>query len=374
MAEPFKNMLNETVIIGMAECLANAWVKFDRSGFVSMATNNLDDLELKERSMQITEALVVFLPDDFDHAARIILKSLASEVVGEIDVQPSNQGISGWAIMPMVDYVGLYGRGHFDVSMTLFKELTKRFSSEFGIRFFLLHEPERTMAVLNTWLNDPNHYVRRLISEGTRPRLPWGMRLPIFIEDPSPVLLLLEALKDDEQEYVRRSVANNLNDIAKDHPDLVAELAARWLKDADKNRVRLVKHACRTLIKQGHKGALKALGYNAPHVVIEKLEITTPEVEFGEALIFEMSLVSTLEQNQNLIVDYAIHHKKANGKTTPKVFKWKTITLAPSKLLLATRKHAIKKITTRSYYPGTHRLEIFINGVSFGSKEFELIM
>ncbi|MBV1871467.1 MAG: DNA alkylation repair protein [Gammaproteobacteria bacterium] len=374
MAEPFKNMLNEKVIIGMAGFLVNAWVEFDRFGFVSMATNNLDDLELKERSMQITEALVVFLPDDFDHAARIMLESLAPEVVGEIDVQPSNQGISGWAIMPMVDYVGLYGVGHFDVSMTLFKELTKRSSSELGIRFFLLHEPERTMAVLNTWLNDPNHHVRRLISEGTRPRLPWAMRLPVFIEDPSPVLLLLEALKDDEQEYVRRSVANNLNDIAKDHPDLIAEIAARWLKDADKNRVRLVKHACRTLIKQGHKGALKALGYNAPHVVIEKLEIITPEVEFGEALLFEMSLASTLEHNQNLIIDYAIHHKKANGKTTPKVFKWKTTTLAPSKSLFAKRKHAIKKITTRSYYPGTHHLEIFINGVSFGSKEFELIM
>ncbi len=374
MAEPFKNLFNEQIITSMGAHLTNAWPEFDCSGFTAMATNNLDALELKERSMQITKALVAFLPDDFEHAATVMLESLAPEDGYEIDWNDSDEGIVGWAIMPMVDYVGLHGLEHFDLSMTLFKEMTKRSSSEFGIRFFILAEPERTLSVLKTWLDDPNHHVRRLISEGTRPRLPWAMRLPVFIENPAPVLLLLEALKDDKEEYVRRSVANNLNDIAKDHPDIVAQIAKQWLKGADKNRKKLVRHACRTLIKQGHKATLKALGYDAPCVKLEKLDISTPHVEFGEALYFEMSLISTSEQEQNLIIDYAIHHRKANGKTSPKIFKWKTGTLAPSETLFAKRKHAIKKITTRTYYPGIHRLEIFVNGVSLDSKEFELIM
>lgn len=374
MAEPFKNLFNEKIIVSMGKHFKNAWAKFDCSGFVTTATNNLDALELKERSTQITEALVTFLPDDFERAGTIMLKSLAPEDGYEINWNSHDEGIVGWAVMPMVDYVGLYGIEHYDLSMNLFKEMTKRSSSEFGIRYFILSQPERTLATLETWLDDSNHHVRRLISEGTRPRLPWAMRLPVFIKDPMPVISLLEVLKDDEEEYVRRSVANNLNDIAKDHPDIVAKIARQWLKDANKNRRKLVRHACRTLIKQGHKPTLKALGYDAPRVKLEKLEILTPHVDFGNALIFEMSLASTSEQDQNLIIDYAIHHRKANGKTSPKVFKWKINTLSPSAHLFAKHNHSIKKITTRTYYPGVHRLEIFVNGVSLGSKNFDLIM
>jgi 3-methyladenine DNA glycosylase AlkC len=309
-----------------------------------------------------------------------MLASLAPDDGGDIgstDVNGRNiegRGIEGWAVMPMTHYVGLQGLAHFDLSMMLLKEMTKRSSSEFGIRFFLLAEPERTLSVLETWVGDSNVHVRRLISEGTRPRLPWAMRLPAFVRDPAPILPLLEALKDDGEEYVRRSVANNLNDIAKDHPDLVARIARQWLKGADKNRRRLVRHACRTLIKQGHKGTLKALGFGTPRVEMDMLRISTPQVIFGAALEFELSLTSTADRPQSLVVDYAIHHRKANGATTPKVFKWKTTTLAPHATLSAKRKHAIRKITTRVYYLGKHRLEIFVNGVSLGIEDFELIM
>jgi len=230
------------------------------------------------------------------------------------------------------------------------------------------------LSVLKTWVDDPNCNVRRLISEGTRPRLPWAMRLPAFMADPAPILPLLEALKDDSEEYVRRSVANNLNDIAKDHPDIVARIAGQWLTGADRNRKRLLRHACRTLIKQGHQGTLKALGYGPPRVELEKLGIFTPRVPFGAALEFELWLTSTADYAQPLIIDYAIHHRKASGRTTPKIFKWKTTTLAPLETLRAKRKHAIKKITTRVYYPGAHLLEIFVNGVSIGREDFELVM
>ena len=224
------------------------------------------------------------------------------------------------------------------------------------------------------WMNDPCHHVRRLISEGTRPRLPWATQLPVFIADPSPLLPLLKALRDDESEYVRRSVANSFNDIAKDHPDVVAGIAHQWLQVASTNRRKLVRHACRSLVKQGHKKTLVALGYGHPDVELKHLSIATPRVTFGNALLFEISLVSRAEKSQPLIIDYAIHHRKANGRTTPKVFKWKTIELGKMASHAAKRKHSIRKITTRTYYPGTHRLEILINGVSFACTDFELVM
>ncbi len=373
MTEPFKNFFSKKLIKGMGDHFAKAWPGFDHAGFVKSASKNLDALELKERSAQITDSLKTFLPEDFNKAGEIMLASLGPEE--DIDVNwadVDDQGLVGWSIMPMVDYVGLYGLEHFDLSMTLFKELTKRSSSEFGIRFFLLKEPKRTLSVLKKWSRDPNHHVRRLVSEGSRPRLPWGMQLPSFIKDPSPLLPLLEALKDDKEEYVRRSVANNLNDIAKDHPDTVAKIAKQWLNEAGKDRERLVRHACRTLIKQGHQKTLKALGYGSPNVKLNKFSVLTARVDFGEALLFEVSLTSTSKKAQPLIIDYAIHHRKANGGSSPKVFKWKTTTLAPLATLESQKKHPMKKITTRVYYPGTHKVEILVNGISLGSKTFEL--
>ncbi len=252
--------------------------------------------------------------------------------------------------------------------------MTKCSSSEFGIRFFLLAAPEKTLSVLNKWTDDKNQHVRRLVSEGTRPRLPWGMRLPLFIDDPAPVVELLEKLKDDEKEYVRRSVANNLNDIAKDHPDLVANIAEKWMIGAGKERKRLIRHACRTLIKNGDKKALRVLGYGAPKLGDAKLEVLTPEVAFGDALQFSLSISSISNRDQLLMVDYVIHHQKANGSTSPKVFKWKSTTLSAKKSLTAIKKHGIKKITTRVYYPGAHRVEVVVNGVSVATADFQLLM
>ncbi|MEO1224691.1 MAG: DNA alkylation repair protein [Pseudomonadota bacterium] len=375
MPEPFKNFFNLDVIEGMARHFRRAWLDFDQGGFVAAASADLAALELKERSAQITAAMATHLPDDFERAGAIMLASLAPAHDGDIGgAVVGADGIAGWAVMPMTAYVGDHGLGHFDLSMTLLKEMTKRFSSEFGIRFFLLDDPDRTLAKLMQWTADPDRHVRRLCSEGTRPRLPWAMQLPHFIKDPAPLLPILEALKDDPSEYVRRSVANNLNDIAKDHPDLVAGIAARWLKGASRGRQQLVRHACRTLIKQGHRPTLKALGYGRPKVTVADLTIETPQVTFGDALAFTLVLDSTRDQPQPLIIDYAIHHRKANGGTTGKVFKWKAVTLEPRERHRAGRRHAIRKITTRQYYPGTHRLEILINGVSVASDEFELIM
>lgn len=375
MAEAFKNLLNQEIIHAMAGHFQKHWARFDARGFEAAAAKNLDTLELKARTGQIADAMIKYLPVDFRKAGKIILASLGTPLGENLSAGRVNaRGIAGWAVMPMTHYVGLHGHDHFDLSMTLFKEMTKRASSEFGIRFFLLKSPTKTLGVLRTWTTDKNQHVRRLVSEGIRPRLPWGMRLPVFINDPMPVINLLERLKDDDEEYVRRSVANNLNDIAKDHPDLVAKIAARWIKGASRERRKLIRHACRTLIKNGHKKTLAVLGFQPPEIKRARIGITTPQVLFGNTLQFTLSLVSDFSQDQILNIDYIIHHQKANGSTSPKVFKWRTLSLPAKQKLTLSKKHAIRKITTRVYYPGLHTLELVVNGVSVGKGNFELLI
>ncbi len=375
MPEPFKNLFNKKLICGMAKHFEKQWPAFNAKRFVADASRDFHVLELKQRSQQITDAMIKHLPDDFEKSGAIMLACLGPDLGDDLSLGAVNtDNISGWAVMPMADYVGELGHDYFDLSMTLLKSMTKCSSSEFAIRFFLIASPKKTLAVLKKWTQDDSQHVRRLVSEGTRPRLPWAMRLPVFIEDPLPVIALLEKLKDDEKEYVRRSVANNLNDISKDHPDLVAEIAQQWMVDASDQRKKLIRHACRTLIKSGHKKALRVLGYGAPKIADAKLEISTPIVEFGNALQFSLSIRSTSNKKQALMIDYVIHHQKANGKTTAKVFKWKSITFPAKKTLVSEKNHVIKKITTRVYYPGEHSVEVMVNGVSVGMKSFQLLM
>ncbi len=193
------------------------------------------------------------------------------------------------------------------------------------------------------------------------------------MEDPSPMLPILKALRDDKEEYVRRSVANHLNDIAKDHPDLVADLAHDWMKGADKNRERLVRHACRTLIKNGHPGALKAFGFGKPKITVDSLTIKPKKVNLGGAFKFTAELKSSSVRPQALVIDYLVHFKKANGKTSGKVFNWKRVTIRAGEVPSLSRSHSIRPITTRRYYGGTPAVSLRINGQDFGHVEFELV-
>jgi 3-methyladenine DNA glycosylase AlkC len=377
MTEPFKNLFNENLINQMAEHFHRHWKDFDKQEFVSAACHKLETLELKARSQQITAAMSRYLPDDFKHAGQILLASLAPELKeaapkSEEEASIESDGVSGWAIMPMGDYVGIHGLTHHDLSMSLLNAMTRRFTSEFSIRFFLLASQEETLDTLRSWLQDDNMHVRRLISEGTRPRLPWTMQLPRFIQNPTPVIELLDALKDDPEEYVRRSVANNLNDIAKDHPDLVADIAQKWMQGADINRQKLIRHACRTLLKQGNSKALDVFGYGKATLGKKELKVHDEQVRLNGHLEFSLSIESTSENDQSLMVDYVIHHQKKNGKTTPKVFKWKKATLLAGKRLSMSKKHPFKAITTRVYYNGLHEVEILINGQSIAKSGFFL--
>jgi 3-methyladenine DNA glycosylase AlkC len=373
MAEPLKNYFSHEVITQIGAIFSRADRAFDEGEYQRIACSNLETLELKGRVLQIMDALDATLPADFDAFADRVLASLhASEDTSSEGISFDGSGVCGFAAWPVTDLVTRRGIDVPEKALPVLKEATKRFTAEFAIRRFLIEHQNYTLSVLNGWVEDPNRHVRRLVSEGTRPRLPWGLRLQDFVVDPAPIMPFLEALRDDREDYVRRSVANSINDIAKDHPDRVGKLAGHWLKGASAERERLVRHACRTLIKAGHKETLKAFGYIGEGAVDCTLRLSTPVVAYGDSLEFEIELSGEFE-GRAVMLDYAIHFVKANGGRAPKVFKWKDVASA-GRTLAASKRHAIKPITTRRYYPGEHLVEIWVNGVSVASAPFTLTM
>ena len=372
--EPFKNFISSELVTCIAGHLKKHLPSFDRASFEESILAELDGLELKARAQLIADHLHRVLPKKTEVRHEIILAMLhPAEGINDGQQSDSN-GICGWGMMPLGLVVGQHGIDSFEASLQLLKEMTRRFTSEYDVRYFLLEDQKRALDIMQDWVDDPDYHVRRLLSEGTRPRLPWAMQLPELIADPSPCLPLLEALRDDEEEYVRRSVANHLNDVSKDHPDLVAKLAKTWIKDADSKRTKLLRHACRSLIKQGHTSALEAFGINPPDINLRKIGIETEKVVFGSDLVFSAELISTSKKPQNLILDYVLHFLKANDKRSAKVFKWKTFTLGAGEKISIKKNHAIRPITTRRYYAGTQALSLRINGEDFGLVEFDLMM
>lgn len=280
-------------------------------------------------------------------------------------------GMEPFRYLPHVFYVAKHGLDDFETAMTAQYELTKRFSAEFSIRAFITRHPAATMERLRGWAGDANVHVRRLVSEGTRPRLPWAPRLRAFQEDPSPVLDLLEILKDDPERYVQRSVANNVNDIAKDHPDRAAALCRAWLKDAPPGRRWIVGHALRSLVKSGDLAALSVLGFGAPpRVAVTKVKLSPATVKLGGVLRFSFAVTSTAARTQRLAVDYTVHFVKANGRTRAKVFKLKTLTLKAKERVQCSGSVSFAPMTTRRSYPGRHRIEALINGVAYPLADF----
>ncbi|MFC1673830.1 DNA alkylation repair protein [Pseudomonadota bacterium] len=368
--EPFKNKISPQLVQCIGAHLQKSLSGFRRSTFEGPVLARLESLELKERMQLIADHLHLALPNDLRTRAQVLRAMLHPTPSLETS---DKHGIGSWGVVPMTLVVGQHGLDDFDGSLDLLKDMTEHFSSEFAVRYFLLADQERVLGVMGGWINDANPHVRRLVSEGTRPRLPWAMQLPALIEEPSPMIGVLTRLRDDESEYVRRSVANHLNDISKDHPDMVAKLASDWMLGANEERKRLIRHGLRTLVKQGHAAALKALGHAPPRLDLEDLRIETPKVALGEKLVFTARLSSRAKKPQPLIVDYLVHFKKANGKRVPKVFKWKKITLQGGESITLERAHAIRAITTRKYYTGRHALSLRINGQDFGLVEFDFL-
>ncbi len=359
MAEKLKDILfpRDKVKV-FADLLKDEYPAFESDNFIHLVCDeNWPDMELKEKMRHTTICLKQFLPGDFKQAVELLVK-----------ISPK---VTGFEAIVLPDYIEVYGMEHWDISLPALGEVTKCGSSEFGIRPFLNKDLESAMQYMLEWADSEDFRVRRFASEGCRPRLPWGMGVPALKKDPSIILPILEKLKDDPEEFVRKSVANNLNDISKDHPELVLEICERW-KGNSKNTDWIVKHACRTLLKQGNSKAMLLFGFaNPDRMHIKALTFSNPSPKIGDEIEFSFQLKLDTHERQKVRLEYAVHYMKANGKPSKKVFQIKEVELDPGVFPIS-RKQSFKNMSTRKLYPGNHLFEIIVNGVTKASESVQL--
>ena len=354
----FRSVFNAETIKKTAQQIKEVYPTFNEKAFVVSTLNDFDTLSFGSRNSKITDNLYTFLPVDFPVAVEILINSLGEEMQVE-----ELEGYEGFYILPLSTYVSRYGQNDYELSIKALIEMTKRFTSEWPIRTFLEQEQSKTLQHLHQCTKSDNCHIRRLASEGSRPRLPLGSRLHAFIKEPQLVLDLLEALKNEPTRLVQRSIANNLNDIAKDNPDDVVHFLKRWKEEDVKDIDWMIKHATRTLIKKGHSGALELLGFNMDiEIGNVTVEIETPKVTLGEALKFSTKIRFNNPKDSKVVIDYLLHFKKANGMLKAKVFKLSTKKISPQATLFLSKKHPLKLATTRSYYEGLQALQLQING------------
>ena len=358
-AAQLRHMFDEARYRRIADDMEDLHPGFDRKRFLSHTLDGLDGRSLLQRLRRTSEAMGATLPASFPKALAILRK-----------LAPRFQ--HGFVALVLPDFVGLYGLEHFDQSMDALKFFTPFGSSEFAIREFLRRELPRTLAVMEAWSHDPDEHVRRLASEGCRPRLPWSFKLRELVADPSPALPILQNLRADPSLYVRKSVANHLNDITKDHPDWVLGRIGDW--DLGNERTTwIAKRALRSLIKNGDRRALAVLGAGRKaEVSVEAFSVRPKTIQLGEALTLSLRLKSTANLSQKLVIDYAIHYVKQSGATSEKVFKWKEAILEAGGSLDLTKRQRIQDFTTRKHHPGRHRVELMVNGARLAEAAFVL--
>lgn len=358
-APSLKDWFDEALYRSLAGKLAELHPRFDRKRFLALTLDGLADRSLLQRLRRTSEATREALPLDYRKSLEVL-----RELAPRID--------HSFVTLYLPDFVGLYGHDDFETSMEALKFFTSFGSSEFAIREFLKRDLHRTLRVLHDWTGDSDEHVRRLASEGCRPRLPWSFRLTELVTDPTPALPILEQLKADPSLYVRKSVANHLNDIAKDHPDKTLHILNSWDR-SHPHTAWIAKRALRTLIKEGHAGALTLLGAGEKAKVrIESFEVSPKRVKLGEVVNFSLTLTSTSRKSQRLLVDYVIHYVKQSGGTSEKVFKWKELELAPGASLRLEKRQTFRDFTTRKHYPGKHRVEVQVNGERMAEGVFAL--
>ena len=364
-----KNYIDRNLVAQIAGRIRLVHPAFPHEAFIAAASDNLPNLELKARFAHIADCLREHLPADYP-AALDILTAIADNADSRFE--PIDD--PGLRLLPIPTFIERHGLDHPEASLAAMPGITRVTSCEGAIRPFIRRYPESTFAALRSWARDDNEHVRRLASEGSRPRLPWFAPLRAQIADPAPGFELLELLKDDPSLYVRRSVANHLNDISKDHPQAVLERMAEWSEGASAERQWLIKHALRTLLKRGDTKALAILGYPPPQVNLRGLKVSPTTARFPSELTLAFTLHSQSQKPQKLMVDFIVQFVKANGSRAPKVFKLKTLTLSAGESAHVSKRFAIRPISTRRYYPGAHRLEIQVNGIVLAGADFELVM
>jgi 3-methyladenine DNA glycosylase AlkC len=369
MAEALKDQFGIEIPCQLADTLTAVFPSFEATSFVRTCLVGYEPLSLLARAHQIAANLHRYLPPHYPDALEILLRSLGPRLESV-----SNNGMAPFFYLPHTFFVARFGLDHFEPSMQAQYELTQCFTAEFSIRAYLERHPEATFARLREWTTDPSVHVRRLVSEGTRPRLPWASRIRSLQLDPGPGIELLERLKDDPDLYVRRSVANHLNDIGKDHPARLIEIAARWLQNATSERKWIINRALRSLIKQGNATALAVLGFqNNTCAEILQPHLTPSPAQIGGAVNLSFTLRNTSNATGSFLVDFRIFFVKASGRAAPKVFKLQTIELGPGAQVPLSKRVSLAQMSTRQHYPGHHRVEVLVNGEAFPAGAFELL-
>jgi 3-methyladenine DNA glycosylase AlkC len=354
MASLLKELYSPTFYKGIAKVLSQAIPGFDKKKFISgIFTAGFEEMELKQRMRHTTIILHGFMPEEFPLAAKILCR-----LPGLLTKEGYKGGLE-FIFLP--DYIEMYGLEDFERSVSAFETITKFITCEFAVRPFLKKYEGRMLRQMLIWSKSKDASVRRLASEGTRPRLPWAMAVPALKKDPSSILPILENLKNDPSESVRRSVANNLNDIGRDHPEIVSRIAGEW-KGVSKETDRLVRHACRGLLKQGHSATLELYGLSSGKLEVSKARISTPVVNWGEEVRFDFVVKNVDEKDQTMRLEYALYLLRGRGKYSKKVFRISERKLPQQEQVKVTAKQSFRPITTRRYYPGWQELAIVVNG------------
>jgi 3-methyladenine DNA glycosylase AlkC len=357
MAERLKDMFfTQESIDNFADTIKQHYPDFDKSKFQKLMFDaSFDAKELLDKMKHTTKSLFDTLPKPYKKALDILIKAAPD--------------VKGFEAMALPDFVATYGIDEWDLSLPTLGHFTKYYSSELAIRPFLAKDPEKGMVYMAAWADDKDPKVRRLASEGCRPRLPWAIALPKFKKDPSPIFPILEKLKDDASEDVRRSVANNLNDISKDNPELALGICEKWHGQSEETD-KIVKHACRTMLKAGDKRALAIFGYSDPSLIeVTNLSLDKKALNIGDVLTFAFDI--TVQEKSKVRLEYAVYFVKAKGKLSKKVFKITEKDYKAGTYSLS-RKQTFQEQTTRKHYPGTHQISIIVNGEEKVKESFEL--
>jgi 3-methyladenine DNA glycosylase AlkC len=366
-----KSFFSPSLVRRLAADIARVHPGFRERDFVERASSGLGALELLDRGRHIARALAAFLPPAYPEALAVLLRSLGPEHATD---ELIGAGMAPFFYYPHTVFVVEQGLDHFDLSMAAQYELTKRFSAEASIRAYIARDPERAFAYFDRWAGDANPHVRRLVSEGTRLRLPWAPRVPWLEANPDRVLALLERLKDDPATLVRRSVANSLNDLGKVRKDLLARTCAAWLEGASRERRALVAHALRSAVKRGDPDALRLLGYGGkPSVSLEGVRFAPARVPIGGRVSMRFALRSRSRAPQDLLVDVAVHFVKARGATAARVFKIGRAVLPPRGRLDFRTSFSLAVHTTRVPHPGRHAVDVIVNGQRMPAGAFQVV-
>jgi len=361
-----KNLYSPAFYNRLSDILTESLPGFDKTKFITLINSDgFEDKELKARMRHTAVVLHHFMPQDFGKAVTALQTIIENS-------RKANFGEDSLAGMFLPDYIEVYGLDHYDDAIKALEYVTQFTSCEFAVRPFLIKYPEKMMQQMLAWSLHDSYKVRRFASEGARPRLPWAMAIPHLKKDPSAVLPILENLKNDPSDFVRRSVANNINDIAKDHPDVVLAIAKKW-KGFSKDTDAIVKHGSRTLLKQGHPEILKLYGLDATHINHSGFEVLTPVVKLGDSVEFTFSIENKDIQPQTVRLEYGLYYMKAKGHLARKVFKISEKIYQPGDKATIIRKQSFKAITTRVFHVGEHKVSLIINGEEKELATFELI-